>query len=111
MGDGFVVEAFCQHMRQPVADWQTHARIADDCAKLCYARDPVTKKVSDLSFTGYADDLCKKVLVTSGSFEDMVNKTKATSKRLADSTADFGYAQNLEKEVTLPVLIGGGSHA
>ena len=111
MGDGFVVSTFAQHVRQPVAEWQQALTRQDSTGMECYTRCLVTGRMTDLSFTGYADDLCKKVLAPTNTFAELKEKAANTSRILAECSEKWGYSQNKDKEVALPVLLGKGSRA
>eukprot|EP00974_Lingulodinium_polyedra_P030774 2962784-Lingulodinium_polyedra.AAC.1 len=73
-GDAFVVKAFAHHVAAPVARWQMGLARDDDAGMQCYAECLVTGEKTDLSFTGYADDLCKKVLLEGASAAELVAK-------------------------------------
>eukprot|EP00974_Lingulodinium_polyedra_P108143 10468079-Lingulodinium_polyedra.AAC.1 len=59
-GYAFVAKAFAHHVVVPVARWQMGLASSDAAGMHCFTECLVTGEKTDLSFTGYADDLCKK---------------------------------------------------
>ncbi len=97
MGDWLVVRFFAQHFQEPVADWQ--CKLAKDAQRGmgCYARDPVTGSMADLSLTGYAGDLFKKVIEQKADLTSMKQHMAKVQGLLSECTEFFGYIQNAEK--------------
>ncbi len=66
--------------------------------------------VCDFAMTIFADDIQRLVLADSGEgLYELVERIRTSSESLSESLRPYGYRQNEDKVVTLPVLAGTGS--
>ena len=112
--DPWAIPSWCDVSLRPfvrvIAQWQEAQPRWDVAAKACYIRSPVTGRLVDASFTGYADDLFKKIVVEVNSAELAKEKSDRSNHELQLVLGPAGYKQNVTKQEVVVSFKGILSH-
>ena len=111
MGHVWAPIMFVWDYSKVVADWLWDICGRTEEERMFYIEDPVTSEKTDLSLTGFVDDLAKQYTAL-GPFKGKLEaRAFAHSQLLQQHMTQAGYKQNLDKLVALLGYRGLGSAA
>ena len=94
-GHTFGPDVFMKDYYDTITPWNT-AKACRTGGELSLCKDPITKRMVDLSLATYVDDVAK-TYVEEGGGQRAINRAVFESKRLATELEESGYGLNVDK--------------
>ena len=103
-GDKNAGDDFCDVFHQPILDWHQRLLQQDNTYHKCYTKCAIFGTIHDLSLSTFVDDIRKLHIVQPPTATHGQQIIANANHQLDTCLGNYGFAQNLEKQVHLPSL-------